>query len=117
MKTIREGPIPIQVIWFAFANITGEVAPSKTLYAVFPQGFAQLMTTNSISANELFIDWTNREEHSRGGAKSISNYESVVNEVSLPTDNEQPKSSVLLFATKVHAHSPVSTQCSSRVRL
>lgn len=29
-----------QVIWFAFANITGEVAPSKTLYAVFPQGFA-----------------------------------------------------------------------------
>lgn len=63
------------------------------------------MTTNSISANELFIDWTNREEHSRGGAKSISNYESVVNEVSLPANNELPKSSVLLFAQK-HMHTP-----------
>lgn len=57
--------------------------------------------------NSLLIEQTGRNIPS-GGAKSISNYESVVNEVSLPTDNEQPKSSVLLFATKVYAHSPVS---------
>ena len=114
----KGGPHSYQVIWFAFANITGEVAPSKTLYALyFRRGSRNAWPPIQFQRmNSLLIVQTGRNIPVVV-AKSISNYESVVNEVSLPTDNEQSKSSVLLFATEIYAHSPVSAQCSSRVRL
>lgn len=80
----KGGPHSYQVIWFAFANITGEVAPSKTLYTLyFRRGSRNAWPPIQFQRmNSLLIVQTGRNIPVVV-AKSISNYESVVNEVSL----------------------------------